>query len=229
MAITAPSRMRRLIVPELLDDDLGTPAEVAQSLRDLQRINKWFGGTRTTARLLRRIAETNGGQSLSLLEVGAGDGYVPIKARELFARHGIDLRVTLLDRVASHLPPNGPPAVQAEATRLPFRDDAVDVVACNLVAHHFEATALQQFAGEALRVARVAVVINDIIRSRLHLALCYAGLPLFHSRLTWHDAPASVRQAYTLEEMQSIVSQTTARRIDISTHYFFRMGILLWK
>ena len=77
----------------------------------------------------------------------------------------------------------------------------------NLVAHHFEPEVVERVACEALRVARVAVLINDVIRSRVHLALTYAGLPLFRSRLTWHDAPASVRRAYTLEEMRSIVSR----------------------
>lgn len=221
--------MRRLIVPELLDDDLGTPAEIAQSLRDLQRINVWFGGVWTTTSLLLRIARDRGCRSLSLLEVGAGNGTVPIAARERLAQRGIKLRVTLLDRAASHLPQNGVAAVAAEATHLPFRDGSFDVVACNLVAHHFDPEMLERFAGEALRVSRLAVVINDLIRSRLHLALCYAGLPLFRSRITWHDAPASVRAAYTLEEMHSIVSRIAARRVEISRHYLYRMGVLLWK
>jgi SAM-dependent methyltransferase len=113
--------------------------------------------------------------------------------------------------------------------RLPLRADSFDVVACNLVAHHFAPDILERVAREALRVARVAVLINDVIRSRLHLALTYAGLPLFRSRLTWHDAPASVRQAYTLDEMRSIVSRTAARRTEISKHYLYRMGVVLWK
>jgi ubiquinone/menaquinone biosynthesis C-methylase UbiE len=223
--------MRRVIVPELLDDDLGTPAEIAQSLRDLQRINDWFGGTRTTIGLLRRVAERSGSQALSLLEVGAGDGHVSIIARKQLARHRIELGVTLLDRVASHLPQPEPgvAAVAGDAMQLPFRDGAFDVVACNLVAHHFNPEELEGFAREALRVTRLAVVINDLIRSRLHLALCYAGLPLFRSRITWHDAPASVRQAYTVEEMRRTLSRTNARQIDSSRHYLYRMGILLWK
>ncbi len=221
--------MRRVIVPELLDDDLGTPPEIAQSLQDLQRINDWFGGTHTAVWLLRQIAATSGCRSLSLLEVGAGNGYVPLKAGERLASLGIDLRVTLLDRVSSHLPQNGVAAVVGEATQLPFRDAAFDVVSCNLLTHHFEPEVLEQFAREALRVARVAVAINDLVRSRLHLALCYAGLPLFRSRITWHDAPASVRRAYTVKEMRSIAGRSAARRIDISKHYLFRMGVLLWK
>ncbi len=221
--------MRRVIVAELLDDDLGTPAEVAQSLRDLRRINSWFGGTRTTTRLLQRVAETTGCRALSLLEVGAGGGDVPLQARKRLARQGVELRITLLDRVASHLPQNGVAGVVADATQLPFRDDAFDVVSCNLLAHHFDIATLERYATEALRVARVAVLINDLIRSRLHLALTYAGLPLFRSRITWHDAPASVRRAYTLEEMRDIVSRIPSRRVEISTHYLYRMGVLLWK
>ena len=221
--------MRRVIVPELLDDDHGTPAEIAQSLRDLQRINNWFGGTRTTCRLLHQIAEQSGCHALSLLEVGAGSGQVPIAARQRLAKQGINLRVTLLDRLASHLPRNGGAAVAADATRLPFRDGSFDVVAFNLVMHHFAPEELEHIAQEALRAARVAVLINDVIRSRTHLMLTYAGLPLFRSRLTWHDAPASVRRAYTVEEMRKTLSQTSARRVQISTHYLYRMGVVLWK
>jgi hypothetical protein len=221
--------MRRVTVPELLDDDLGTPAEIAQSLRDLERINLWFGGTGTSLQLLRRIAQTSKRGSLSLLEVGAGNGYVPMRVSGRLAGEGVDVRVTLLDRVASHLPKSGVDVVVGDALELPFRDEAFDVVSCNLLAHHFDGERLERFATEALRVARVAVLINDLIRSRLHLALCYAGLPLFRSRLTWHDAPASVRQAYTVDEMRGAMSRVAARRVDISRHYLYRMGVLLWK
>jgi ubiquinone/menaquinone biosynthesis C-methylase UbiE len=221
--------MRRVTVPELLDDDLGTPREVEQSLRDLQHINDWFGGTHTTIRLLLEVARRSGQGSLSLLEAGAGDGYVPLVAQKRLGRRNIALRVTLLDRVVSHLPQNGVPGVLGEATELPFRDGSFDVVSCNLVAHHFDAAMLERFVVEGLRVARLAVLINDLIRSRLHLMLCYAGLPLFRSRITWHDAPASVRRAYTVEEMRRMVSRSGARSIDISKHYLYRMGVLLWK
>jgi hypothetical protein len=36
--------MKRVVIPELLDSDAGTPAEIATELRDLWRINSWFGG-----------------------------------------------------------------------------------------------------------------------------------------------------------------------------------------
>ena len=221
--------MRRTVIPELLDDDLGTAAEIAESLIDLRHINDWFGGTRTTIELLRRVARESRKQKLSLLEVGSGAGDVPLTAQCVFAEHGIGLQVTLLDCVSSHLPRGSAASVVGDALRLPFADGAFDVVSCSLLAHHFEPETLGTFATESLRVSREAVLINDLIRSRLHLLLVCLGLPLFRSRITWHDAPASVRRAYTCEEMRGLLAKVGAKRIQISRHYLFRMGVLLWK
>jgi hypothetical protein len=51
----------------------------------------------------------------------------------------------------------------------------------------------------------------------------------FRSRITWHDAPASVRQAYTRNEMQSLFEQTEAAQGEIRYRYLFRMGAIAWK
>ena len=221
--------MQRKVIAELLDDDLGTPEEIAQSLADLRHINDWFGGTRTSIALLRRVAHELGSRELSVLEVGAGAGHVPLAAQRTLAHEGIELHVTLLDRILSHLPAGGTTSIVADALHLPFRDNAFDVVLSSLFAHHLEPAVLQVFAGEALRVCRRAALINDLIRSRTHLALVYLGLPLFRSRLTWHDAPASVHQAYTIDEMQELLSPFPTQRIEITRHYLYRMGVLLWK
>lgn len=221
--------MRRIVIPELLDSDLGSSAEVAASLVDLRHINNWFGGTRTTAALLERVVAETGSARLSMLEVGAGAGDLPTEAARLFARSGRELHVTLLDRMWSHLPRNGVPSVAGDALALPFQNGAFDVVSCSLFAHHLEPDELRRFAIEALRVCRRAVLINDLIRSRLHLWLVYAGLPLFRSHITWHDAPASVRRAYTIDETREMLRDLPAQRMTIERRYLYRMGVLLWK
>lgn len=221
--------MRRKVIPELLDEDLGTPAEISSSLADLRGINERFGGTGTTVHLLQRVAAQCAGRELSLLEVASGAGHVPMAARRQVAANGIDLRIVLLDRMASHLNGNPAAAVCGDALQLPFRDDAFDAVSCSLFAHHLEPHELRQFVREALRVSRRAVLINDLIRSRLHLWLVYVALPLFRSRITRHDAPASVRRAYTVKEMRSMLQDFPGTRVEISRHYLYRMGVLLWK
>jgi ubiquinone/menaquinone biosynthesis C-methylase UbiE len=220
--------MKRVAIPELLDTDSGSPAEIAASLSDLNRINRWFGGISTTTSMIRRVAQERGLSSLSMLDVAAGSGYVPERARRKLVTHGIEVEVTLLDRAPSHLV-NGNRAVAGDVLALPFRDATFDLVGSVIFLHHLSPEQVIQSVNEALRVCRAAVIINDLVRHPIHLALVYAGLPLFRSRLTHHDAPASVRQAYTAAEMQDLLKRTSAARVEIHHHYLFRMGVIIWK
>jgi len=224
--------MKRVVIPELLDTDSGTPAEVATALSDLRHINQWFGGIAATQSMIAQVARNLGVSSLSLLEVAAGAGYVPQAASKRMRKSGVQLQVTLLDRAPSHLRSgsgNGTSAVAGDALALPFTDGSFDLVSCCLFAHHLEPRELVQFLNEGLRVCRTAVIINDVVRDPIHLALVYLSLPLYRSRFTRHDAPASVRRAYTIEEMYQMLQQTTAAKLDIRRHPLYRMGAIAWK
>lgn len=176
--------------------------------------------------------------SLSVLDVASGSGYVPQAAREQLAQHGLYLDITLLDRIPSHFAGatnvrvsgnHRPRSVVADALTLPFRDSSFDLVSSVLFVHHLGPDELVRFVNESLRVCRLAVLINDLIRDPIHLALVYSGFPLYRSRITRNDAPASVRQAYTQDEMRDILSRTNAARIEIDSHYLYRMGVIAWK
>ncbi len=228
--------MKRQPTEELLDTDSGTPSEIAATFADLGFVNRRFGGFTTTEAMIEQVAQASGCKSLSLLEVAAGSGHMPKAIQHRMLARGIHLQVSLLDRVWSHLhdggnsrPTNGFGAVAGDALALPFRDESFDVVSCNLFAHHLSFEQTVQFVNEALRTCRIAVLVNDLVRHRLHLALVYVSLPLFRSRMTWHDAPASVRQAYTLREMHHLFGQTDAAQVEIRRRYLFRMGVIAWK
>jgi ubiquinone/menaquinone biosynthesis C-methylase UbiE len=215
---------------ELLDTDSGSPAEVAASMLDLRWFNRWFGGIETSREMIAAVARKTGKAQFSVLEVAAGDGFVPRTLVEDFESSGIHLDVTLLDRAASHLPTNGAaPKIAGDALSLPFHNSTFDLVSSSLFVHHLSPDEAVQFAHEALRVCRTAVLVNDLVRSPLHLAIAYAGVPLYRSRITRNDAPASVRQAYTVEEMRDFLQQAGAGQIDIERHFLFRMGAIAWK
>jgi hypothetical protein len=233
--------MKRVVIPELLDTDSGSSQEIAQSLLDIRGINKNFGGIGTLQQMVEHISHRLAITSFTLLEVAAGSGYVPETVRHRLERSGIQLQITLLDRAPSHLPSqisknsiSGKnllpiPAVVADAIALPFHDDSFDLVDSSLFAHHLSPEELVEFVTEGLRVCRIAVLINDLVRHPVHLGLVYAGLPLFQSRMTRHDAPASVRGAYTPGEVTDLLQHTTAARVEIQRHYLFRMGVIVWK
>jgi ubiquinone/menaquinone biosynthesis C-methylase UbiE len=220
--------MKRQPSHELLDSDAGTPREIAGSLTDLRMFNRWFGGLTCTAGLVERVAGDTGIQSLSWLDVAAGAGFVPRTVSERLSRRNIHLNVTLLDRAASHVG-NGGRSVVGDALAIPFRDDSFDLVSSQLFVHHLPPDQVVQFVKEGLRVCRHAFLINDLIRDPLHLALAYAGFPLYRSRITRNDAPASVRQAYTVEEMRRMLDRAGAGRVEVDTCFLYRMGVIVWK
>lgn len=222
--------MKRRPMRELLDEDLGTPAEIAASLRDLRWFNRWFGGVSTTRQLFDRVQRKTGQTRFTLLEVAAGDGYLMRTIAGQLERHGIQLEITLLDRAASHLPGNSSmPMVSADALHLPFRESAFDLVSCSLFLHHLSLDRAREFARESLRVSRIAVLVHDLIRHPLHLALAYAGVPLYRSRITRNDAPASVWQAYTVSEVVNCFREAGAAEVSATRQYLYRMGVVAQK
>lgn len=224
--------MRRVDHPELLDSDECPVEEVEKSLGDLSSINRRFGGVSTTRALIERVAAATRKKNFSLLEVAAGFGEVPKVAIEQLSRKGIQLDLTLLDIKRSHLR-SGDPSVVADALALPFSDNSFDLVACSLFAHHLQPASVTAFVREGMRVCRSAVLINDLIRNRLHLALVYAGFPLMRSYVSRHDGAVSVRRAYVPKEMQAMITAAfpdgAAPRIEVSRHFLFRMGVVVWK
>jgi hypothetical protein len=238
--------MQRVDAQEILDSGGCSVRDAQGALAVLGRINRWFGGVATTQKMVERVAQSTGTKHFSLLEVAAGLGEVPEKVCAEVARLGITLDVTLLDRARSHLPhpdhvanPNRANGnhlprnggVVADALALPFGDGAFDLVSCSLFAHHLNACALAQFVREGLRVSRRALLINDLIRHPMHLALVYASFPIMRSRVAWLDGLTSVRRAYVPDEIRSVLASvfSSELQVEVSCHYLYRMGIIVWK
>lgn len=221
--------MKRIPQHELLDNDEGTSAEIATSFRDLRLINRWFGGISTSRSLLRQAMLNVAIDRAKLLEVAAGDAY-SIRQAVRSLNHSSHITITALDRNSSHIEGNGDiKTVVGDALQLPFANDSFDFVSCALFLHHLSSDEVIRFVTEALRVSRHAVLINDLRRSPVHLALVYIGQPLFRSRITRHDSLASVRQAYTPVEVRELLAKTPASRAEVKSHYLFRMAAIAWK
>lgn len=222
--------MKRVVTPELLDEDLGSPEEIQSTLLDLRGFNHHFGGFSSMADMLRRVADLARSESLAFLDVAGGAGDVAESVTCDLLVDNIDIRATVLDRAVSHL--NGRlrlNQVAGDALTLPFASNSFDVVGCNLFCHHLEPEEMIEFFNEALRVARLAVIASDLRRNLFHWIGAYAGRITYRSRLTRNDAPASVRRAYTIEEMRKIAARTPAASHDVRPYFFQRFGLILWK
>jgi SAM-dependent methyltransferase len=213
--------MKRLDQPELLDEHDVPPTDVARSLRDLRFFNRWCGGTAAYRRLLRRL----GGSHRAVLDIGTGTS-------DLLESLGGGFRVGL-DFKIEHLRAGTDTSIRrvaGDALRLPFRDDAVDVITSSHFFHHFSPEQNAQILREALRVARHGVMMTDTRRHVLPW-LFVKALGWLHlvGRITRFDAPASIRRGYNIPEARAIAVRLPAARREVVRAFPFRFGVLLWK
>lgn len=94
--------------------------------------------------------------------------------------------------------------IRGDAFRLPFEDSSVDIVTSSMMAHHFREDATARLLAEMARVARRAVILNDLARHRVPwLAILALGFVL-KSPMVRHDGPLSVLRGWTSSELLGV-------------------------
>ncbi len=197
---------------ELLDDPSANPAVVAQSLRNIGRANRWFGGAAAVRfGLARTLADVPRGTTLSLLDLGTGLGDLPRVAARWGAARGIRMVPVGLElsRVAATLATaGGLPTALACAGAPPIRDKSVDVVLVSQVAHHLTSASVVDLLQICDRLARRAAIIADLRRSAIAPPAFWCGARLLaFDPVTIADGITSIRRGFSLPEMRSLMAR----------------------
>ncbi|HYI05588.1 MAG TPA: methyltransferase domain-containing protein, partial [Reyranella sp.] len=113
---------------------------------------------------------------------------------------------------------------QADARALPFANQAFDVVTCSLALHHFSPADAVLVLRQMDRVCRTGFIVNDLRRGAVgYGASWFASRLTTRNRLTRHDAPLSIRRAYTPEELRSLLDEAGVQNAEVQTLPWFRM------
>lgn len=196
---------------ELLDDPAADPRAVAESLRNIARSNRWFGGVAAVRHGLDRVlAGVPRGAELTLLDLGTGAGDLPRAAVRRAAQAGVRLRPIGLERsrVAAALArASGIPCAVACAGAPPLREKSVDLVLVSQVIHHLAADSAIRLLRTCDRLARIGVVVADLRRGRLApLAFWFGARALRFDPLTVADGLTSIRRGYTARELRGMLA-----------------------
>ena len=211
----------RALQPELLECAGPEPAD--RNLRDIARINRWFGGHNVLLRLMRDLVDSH--ENFSLLDVGAGSGDMG----RCILRHFPNAKVVSLDHREFHLHDAASPKVVATALHLPFPKQSFDFVLCSSVMHHFPDCEVVEMIGSLRHFARRALLLLDLERH----PLAYRFLPVTRrifgwSPLTLHDGPVSVAAAFRLEELVSLARAAGANVVAGRKHRpWFRVSVVV--
>jgi 2-polyprenyl-3-methyl-5-hydroxy-6-metoxy-1,4-benzoquinol methylase len=226
---------KRSQTPEWIDLDppCYTQEEYVDCLIQLERIGRFLGGDRATFWAFNQLKSP----PASILDVGCGGGQLAIKLAKRYPAasvKGIDLSAEAIAYAHLQLKKESGLSVEfcvpstAELNELP---KSFDVVTSTLVCHHLSDEQIIEFIKKSVKVAKEAVIINDLHR---HLFASYSFFALapicFPNRLIFHDGLLSIKRAFIRNEwidyMQA--SGIPQHAWSLSWHPFFRWILIIY-
>ncbi len=230
-------RERDNTIEELLDAPVADQRLLARNLRDIRRINRLLGWTGLALQQVARLAARYHLQTFSLLDVATGSADIPKAIARWAQRQRLQVNIVATDISEQVLAAARANCADISAIRLEqqnalalsYAEQSFDVVLCSLALHHFAPDEAPVLLRELARVARRAIIVSDLQRSfPAYLGAWLLTHTLMPNRLTRHDAPASVRRAYTAREVRALADQAGLPTSTIRTAFPFRQ-ILLWE
>ena len=229
--------IHRHVVPEIMDRSDLPEAEHAGALEGLWRINEASKTAKHVVEPIVALARRERLNRISMLDVACGGGDVPISVALLAKSEGIDIELTLLDRSATALRNAAAVADRAGVSCKCIQADLLaqwpelsfDVVTCSLFLHHIpESEQVVEFLKNLRRIARRRVIVSDLRRSRVGWLIAWVGgRMLSSSPIVHHDGPASVRAAWTMDELARFAGDAQMSKLIIRRSFPWRM-LLIW-
>jgi SAM-dependent methyltransferase len=216
----------RAIEPEHFDDPARTREEITDGYRELARVNRLFRLEDPYTRVMSRWLGPKNCKHLSILDLGAGDGWLGNVLEEWAEKQGWTWRVTNLDinAVALGLRPAANNVV-GSVLALPFQTNAFDIVIASQMTHHLadDAEAVQHFR-EAYRVGRLGMFITDMKRSAFLYAMLCLVLPIIRlTPLMREDGLLSVKRSWRRDEFAKLAERAQLTDATVRSYYGTRL------
>ncbi len=230
--VTPPARVTA--ATEWMDLPCQNGDELARALRDLAWVNRWLGGTRLVRTHLASLI-AHASAPVCMLDVATGYADIPRAVVRWARLRGLRIEVEGLDHhdqilALADQASQAYPEIRIQrgnALALPYPDGSFDVVLASLILHHMEGHEQVALLRELYRVARHAVLVNDLHRGHWPFLVTWASLRVAsRSRLIHHDGPLSVRRGFLPEELQTLAREAGWTRAQVSRHPFFRLALV---
>ena len=194
--------------PELMDRPQPVSRELEIDLANLVGINRHFGSHRLVRGFLRRWFRS--GENYRVLDLCTASGDIPRLMVDWARTRGVGLQIEAVDyqastlEVARGLSAGYPEITFREGNALEVAGGAgeYDFVFCSLALHHFAEADAVRVLRRCRELARRAVLVADLERSRLAQAgVWLLTAVLYREPMTRYDARISVRRAFSYDEL----------------------------
>jgi 2-polyprenyl-3-methyl-5-hydroxy-6-metoxy-1,4-benzoquinol methylase len=216
--------------PELMDQPGIDEDAHRRALDGIRRVNLLCSAVPLMFRSLRQLAQNGSHERpLRVLDVGSGGGDVAIRLARRAERaglpiemHGCDLSPTAVEMASERATTAGVGGVHF------FQHDAIasplpagyDVTMCSLFLHHFDNEQAVHLLRRLAAGAGRAVLVDDLLRTKLGYALCWVGCRIIsRSPMVHVDGPLSVRAAFRVDEAKKLADDAGLQGATFRRHW----------
>jgi 2-polyprenyl-3-methyl-5-hydroxy-6-metoxy-1,4-benzoquinol methylase len=222
-------------VPELMDRPQPVSKELADDLRNLRQLNRFFGSHALVRRFLRRWIKT--GDRLHIVDLATGSGDIPRLVVDHARNVGAIVEIDAVDRqsatleIAKRLSENYPEISFTAADILEWQPPApADVVLSSLVLHHFSEDDAVSVLRRCRELSKRFVLVGDLRRGLIATIGVYLLTTLiFRNPMTRYDARASAARAFSFKEFRSLAERAGWKDFGHRKCRFARQAIWLEK
>lgn len=219
----------RSITKELLDGDNIPFADIRQNMMELNTINRFLGGHKTTVEGLRKIIKEKSKNELNVLEIGSGGGDNLVALNRWAKSAGLPLFLTGLD-INDHCTAFAKNRTTGQGFSFITTDYRTfkpttkpDVIFSSLFCHHFSNEDLVTQLRWMRANSKIGFFINDLHRH----PIAYGSIKLLttifsRSYLVKNDAPLSVRRAFKRTDWQDLLRAAGICNYKIEWQWAFR-------
>ena len=218
--------------PELMDRPQPVTPELASDLRNLRKLNRYFGSYRLIEHFLRRWIQPR--SRMRILDLATGSGDIPRLMVDYARSAGAMVTVDAVDQqtstleIARSLSRDYPEIEFFEGDVLSFGNGGYDIVLCSLALHHFDDAAAVQLLRRCRDLSRHYVLVSDLRRGLLatvgvHLLTTF----IFRELMTRTDARLSAERAFSFREFRSLAERAGWRDFGHRKFAFARQALWL--
>jgi 2-polyprenyl-3-methyl-5-hydroxy-6-metoxy-1,4-benzoquinol methylase len=217
---------------EIMDDFNIHGTELEQALISIARINQLLGGNRLTINAVDKIISATGkDKKIKILDLGCGNGDMLRALSRLAERKNYSFNMTGIDanaftvQHAKKLSVDYPEInyICADLLDPDFFPEKCDIILFTLTLHHFTDEQIVALLEKATQCARLAIVINDLERSRLsYMLFCLISKIFRLNRMNAIDGRLSILRGFKRKELKALAHKMNFKNYAIRWKWAFR-------
>jgi len=223
--------------PEIMDEFELQGDEMKKVLTDLKNVNKWLGGNKISLKgIIKLLPEGAKEQTITILDVGCGDGEILRECARFAKKYGFDFRLIGIDANSYILEEarrrstdfQNITYIERDVFSSEIEELDYDIVLCTLFLHHFSNKDLKAIVQRFLDQARIGMVVNDLHRSRLAFWLFkMVSYLIIKTSIARTDGLISVARGFKRKELETLSKDIANNTSTISWKWAFRYSWIL--